>query len=70
MCQSDFEGSGVTRHLRHGQQPEGPAGIHGEPTLEPYWAAGFSFSRGHFIVNVPYGKYAPIRLKITPLSFS
>ncbi len=23
------------------------------PQLEPYWAAGFSFSRGHFVVNVP-----------------
>ena len=33
MCKSDFEDHGVTRHLRHGQQPEGPSGIHGEPTL-------------------------------------
>ena len=40
MCNSDFEDRGLTRHLRHGQQPEGPAGIHGEPTLEPFWAAG------------------------------
>jgi len=27
------------------------------PQLEPYWAAGFSFSRGHFIVRVPYDAY-------------
>ena len=59
MCNSDFEGRGVTRHMRHGQQPEGPAGIKGEPTLEPLWAAGFSFSRGHFIVNVPYDQHLP-----------
>jgi [Skp1-protein]-hydroxyproline N-acetylglucosaminyltransferase len=59
MCNSDFEDQGLKRHLRHGQQPEGPSGIHGEPTLEPYWAAGFSFSRGHFIVNVPYDQHLP-----------
>lgn len=59
MCQSDFEDTGVTMHLRHGQQPEGPAGIHGEPTLEPFWAAGFSFARGHFVVNVPYDQHLP-----------
>lgn len=59
MCKSDWEGYGVTQHMRHGQQPEGPAGIKGEPTLEPYWAAGYSFSRGHFIVNVPYDQHLP-----------
>jgi [Skp1-protein]-hydroxyproline N-acetylglucosaminyltransferase len=59
MCKSDFEDSGATRHLRHGQQPEGPAKIHNEPTLEPFWAAGFSFARGHFIVNVPYDQHLP-----------
>lgn len=30
------------------------------PQLEPYWAAGFSFSRGHFVVNVPYDLYQPM----------
>jgi [Skp1-protein]-hydroxyproline N-acetylglucosaminyltransferase len=59
MCNSDYEDSGLTQHLRHGQQPEGKAGIHDEPTLEPYWAAGFSFSRGHFVVNVPYDQHLP-----------
>ncbi len=56
---SDFEGYGVTKHLRHGQQPEGITRIKGEPTIEPYWAAGFSFSRGHFIINVPYDQHLP-----------
>jgi len=27
--------------------------------LHPFWAAGFSFSRGHFLVNVPYDPYLP-----------
>ena len=60
MCNSDFEGEGVHRHLRHGQQPEGVSGIHGEPTLHPFWAAGFSFARGHFVIQVPYDQYLPM----------
>jgi len=27
------------------------------PQLQPWWAAGYSFSRGHFVVNVPYDLY-------------
>jgi len=60
MCKSDYEGFGSDKHLRHGQQPEGEAMVHGEPTLEPFWAAGFSFSRGHFIVNIPYDQHLPM----------
>ena len=60
MCVSDFEGQGETKHLRHGQQPEGPAGIHGQPTLHPFWAAGFSFARGHFVIQIPYDQYLPM----------
>lgn len=59
MCDTDFEGSG-TRYIRHGQQPEGLPGIHGTPTIHPYWAAGFSFARGHFVVNVPYDQHLPM----------
>jgi hypothetical protein len=58
MCDSDFEGNGDYKHLRHGQQPEGVPMIHG-PMLNPYWAAGFSFGRGHFVVNVPYDQHLP-----------
>jgi len=47
-------------HLRHGSQPQMPPAIHGSPQLHPYWAAGFSFARGHFIVNVPYDPYLPM----------
>ena len=34
MCESDFEGSGKMKHLRHGQQPEGTPYIHDMPTSE------------------------------------
>ncbi len=60
MCATDYEGNGKMKHLRHGQQPEGKPGIHGEPTLHPFWAAGFSFARGHFVVQVPYDQYEPM----------
>lgn len=60
MCKTDYEGDGKLKHLRHGQQPEGAPGIHGEPTLHPFWAAGFSFARGHFVVQVPYDQYEPM----------
>jgi len=60
MCKTDYEGKGKLKHLRHGQQPEGIPGIHGEPTLHPFWAAGFSFARGHFVVQVPYDQYEPM----------
>jgi len=60
MCDTDFEGSGGIRYLRHGQQPEGLPGIHGTPTIHPFWAAGFSFARGHFVVNVPYDQHLPM----------
>ena len=59
MCQSDFEGQGDLKHLRHGQQPEGTPHIHDMPTLNPFWAAGFSFARGHFVVNIPYDQHLP-----------
>ena len=60
MCVSDFEEQGAHKHLRHGQQPEGPPGIRGQPTLHPFWAAGFSFARGHFVIQVPYDQYLPM----------
>lgn len=60
MCKTGYEGAGKLKHLRHGQQPEGLPGIHNEPTLHPFWAAGFSFARGHFVVQVPYDQYEPM----------
>jgi len=54
MCNTHYEGGPQGMHLRHGSQPERQPSVHGTPQLQPWWAAGYSFSRGHFIVNVPY----------------
>lgn len=60
QCNSDFDGVGHERHLRHFSQPEGSARITGSPQLEPFWSADFSFSRGHLILNVPYDLFLPM----------
>eukprot|EP00560_Eucampia_antarctica_P007781 CAMPEP_0197828214 /NCGR_PEP_ID=MMETSP1437-20131217/4848_1 /TAXON_ID=49252 ORGANISM="Eucampia antarctica, Strain CCMP1452" /NCGR_SAMPLE_ID=MMETSP1437 /ASSEMBLY_ACC=CAM_ASM_001096 /LENGTH=611 /DNA_ID=CAMNT_0043429377 /DNA_START=40 /DNA_END=1875 /DNA_ORIENTATION=+ len=60
MCNTDYEGGIQGKHLRHLSQPEGVPTITNSPQLEPYWAAGFSFARGHFVVNVPYDLYQPM----------
>lgn len=60
MCNSAFEGSAPARYLRHGSQPEDYAVIRDMPQLQPFWAAGFSFSRGHFKVRVPYDGRQPM----------
>lgn len=48
------------RYLRHGAQPEDVPEVKDMPQLQPFWAAGFSFSRGHFKVRVPYDAYQPM----------
>eukprot|EP00543_Licmophora_paradoxa_P015048 CAMPEP_0202471268 /NCGR_PEP_ID=MMETSP1360-20130828/84141_1 /ASSEMBLY_ACC=CAM_ASM_000848 /TAXON_ID=515479 /ORGANISM="Licmophora paradoxa, Strain CCMP2313" /LENGTH=120 /DNA_ID=CAMNT_0049097293 /DNA_START=22 /DNA_END=380 /DNA_ORIENTATION=- len=60
MCNTDYEGNPGEEHLRHLSQPESVPHIDGMPQMEPYWAAGYSFSRGHFVVNVPYDLYQPM----------
>lgn len=60
MCNSDFEGTSPTLYLRHGAQPECEPAIPNASLLQPYWAAGFSFSKGHFNVRVPYDGYQPM----------
>ena len=60
MCNSDFEGQMPARYLRHGAQPEDYAAIKEMPQLQPFWAAGFSFSRAHFKLRVPYDPYQPM----------
>jgi [Skp1-protein]-hydroxyproline N-acetylglucosaminyltransferase len=32
----------------------------GTPMLHPFWSAGFSFARGHFVVQVPYDQHLPM----------
>lgn len=52
------------RYLRHGAQPEDEAVIRDMPQLQPFWAAGFSFSRGHFKYRVPYDGYEPMVFQV------
>jgi [Skp1-protein]-hydroxyproline N-acetylglucosaminyltransferase len=52
------------RYLRHGSQPEDVPVVRDMPQLEPYWAAGFSFSRGHFKLRVPYDAYQPMVFQV------
>jgi len=63
MCDSKFEPDYYEEGLsvmEHDQEPEAPPDNKASPTLEPFWAAGFSFARGHFIVQVPYDQYLPM----------
>jgi hypothetical protein len=64
MCDSNFVDDYYSHEmffLQHGEQPEyEPTDVPGEPTLEPFWAAGFSFARGHFVIQVPYDQYLPM----------
>jgi [Skp1-protein]-hydroxyproline N-acetylglucosaminyltransferase len=60
MCNTIYEGGAQGMHLRHGSQPEREPAIHDSPQLQPWWAAGYSFSRGHFVVNVPYDYLQPM----------
>ena len=55
LCNVYWEGA----IFKNGQQGARPPGIHGTPTLHPFWAAGLSFSRGHFVLQVPYDQYLP-----------
>jgi len=55
------------RYLRHGSQPEDVPSILDMPQLEPFWAAGFSFSRGHFKIRVPYDGYQPMVFQVSVL---
>lgn len=60
MCDTGFEEGQQNHYLRHGQEPETAPDIKGSPQLHPLFAAGYSFSRGHFVVNVPYDFYQPL----------
>jgi len=63
MCDSDFTEDYYESNLevlQHGQEPEAEPFDKVMPVLEPFWAAGFSFGRGHFSVQVPYDQYLPM----------
>lgn len=60
LCHASFEGVMPNRRLMHlrQNQPEQVQSLHRKaPQLQPYWSSEFSFSRGHFILNVPYDRH-------------
>jgi hypothetical protein len=63
MCNTIFEKDYYEDNLDflyHDQQPEDQPDVKGQPSPQPFWAAGFSFARGHFAVQVPYDQYLPM----------
>lgn len=60
MCNSRFQRSQKHFHVHHSTQPETRPKVFGMPQMHPWWSAGFSFSRGHFVVNVPYDWLQPL----------
>lgn len=56
ICNSEYVGVGRARYLRHDvmKQPDATPLVGGRPQLQPFWTASFSFSRGHFVLTVPY----------------
>jgi len=61
MCNSDFkEGGSTVAYMRHGSQPEEVPALREQPMLQPFWGAGFHFSRGHWVVRVPYDCCLPM----------
>ena len=57
MCEAKTEGMAGDLHLRFIAFESIPRNV-GRPELEYFWAAGFSFARGHFVTTVPYDPYA------------
>lgn len=66
MCQSEFDEDYYEENIEvmvHGQQPEAEPEeeLGNDPMIQPpFFAAGFSFARGHFSVQVPYDQYLPM----------
>uniref|UniRef100_A0A7S4AKV9 Uncharacterized protein n=1 Tax=Pseudo-nitzschia australis TaxID=44445 RepID=A0A7S4AKV9_9STRA len=60
MCEFEYEGTaGSMQHIKFNKQPFQTPKVKDSPMLHPFWAAGFSFGRGHFVVSVPYDHYLP-----------
>jgi hypothetical protein len=60
MCSLEYEWKGDPKeHIRFKIQPTNKPKIPDSPMLHPFFAAGFSFARGHFVVQVPYDQYLP-----------
>ena len=50
MCNIGYEWTGSMRHIKFNKQQQQTPKFEDTPQLHPFWAAGFSFSRGHFVV--------------------
>jgi [Skp1-protein]-hydroxyproline N-acetylglucosaminyltransferase len=61
MCKIEYEWKGDSKeHIKYNIQPNHKPRIEDSPMLNPFWAAGFSFGRGHFVVQVPYDQFLPM----------
>mmetsp|Transcript_254 Transcript_254/g.614 ORF Transcript_254/g.614 Transcript_254/m.614 type:complete len:632 (+) Transcript_254:64-1959(+) len=59
MCKFEYEWrSDSLSHIKFNDQSLKVPRVD-SPMLHPFWAAGFSFGRGHFVVSVPYDHYLP-----------
>ncbi len=60
MCHAEFEWKGDSKeHIKYNIQPTNKPRIKSSPMLHPFWAAGFSFARGHFAIQVRYDPHLP-----------
>jgi hypothetical protein len=51
MCDFKYEWNpGPMAHIKFNTQPSNIPNVKDSPMLHPFWAAGFSFGRGHFLV--------------------
>jgi hypothetical protein len=50
MCDFEYEWTGSMTHIKFNKQPQNIPKVKDSPMLHPFWAAGFSFGRGHFLV--------------------
>ena len=61
LCHLSYEGNNQKQmHLIMKSPTKSVPKITGTPMLHPFWSAGFSFSRGHFVVQVPYDPFTPM----------
>ena len=58
MCHATYRGDGRERRLEHIRSEQvhqtAPPDRAETPLLQPFWSSEFSFSRGHFVMQVPY----------------
>jgi len=65
LCDASFEGDGARgrmrlRHPKWRQPYVSAPGMAHSPQLQPFWSSEFAFSRGHFVLAVPYDPWLPI----------